>query len=574
MWKLFLLTTAVLVTIVSFALTVKFLAEGRLGPLETLHFMVLAMVPMLQYTVPFSACFAATMVYHRMAADNEITAAQAGGISHRSLLMPAVLSGLVLAAGISLLTEEIVPRFLWKMEDLVSQKVAKLVMTSIQKRQPIQQNGTMIYADEVVPATPDRAGGATDAMVLFGVVVIRIDDSGAVDFEAAARQAQVQVYPGHRAEGEAAERSSRGSTMVVVSLKDAAGKTGGSRFNGDVTRAFVIPGGMDDDPKYFTWGGLRALRHDPDRINYIDRMRRNLAYCVGEREACASLRRVLKSDGRAVLVAPSGDRYVVSARDMDYQRSGRNKDQFRWELTPGADGSISVDRFHSGPAGEPGAGPVTHFVARSGGLATTLGDPTAIRLLMNLELERVVSAAGSERAAGELADQTFNGLSLVEDPVPALLNLNSAELLALAEPRTVGPAADTLIKPPARDLRNRIAQLLREITSKQHERMAMAAAGLVMIVTGAVTALRLRGKLPLTVYLWSFFPALATVLTISSGQQMVEPMGNVGLILLWGGWRRWRRIRWWRIGWCAGIEERAPRRRKLTAQMGKAQIWR
>ncbi len=63
----------------------------------------------------------------------------------------------------------------------------------------------------------------------------------------------------------------------------------------------------------------------------------------------------------------------------------------------------------------------------------------------------------------------------------------------------------------------------------------MAVAGLVMIVTGAVTALRLRGKLPLTVYLWSFFPALATVLTISSGQQMVEPMGNVGLILLWGG---------------------------------------
>jgi hypothetical protein len=534
MCKLCVLTTAVLVTVVSFALTVKFFAEGRLGPLETLHFMVLAMVPMLQYTVPFSACFAATMVYHRMAADNEITAAQAGGISHRSLLVPAVISGLVLAACISLLTEQIVPRFLWKMEDLVSQKVAKIVMSSIERRQPIQQNGTMVYADEAVMLPPDEAGGASDAMRLFGIVVVRYDEKGAVDFEAAARQAVVQVYPGQGTGGRDGN-GERGSTMVVVSLKDAAGKTDGKRFSGDVTRAFTIPGGVEDDPKFFTWGGLRALRHEPERINYMDRMRRDLAYHLGERAACAALKDALNSDKRATLVSPGGDLFVVEARDIRYGPSSRKGGADRWELAPGASGQILVDRFGPGPNGQRGAGPVTHFEARTGGVATNMGEEGAIRLSIDLQLEDVSSTTGAERAAGELADQTFAGLSLQEDPLPELLSKTSAQLLAIAGPRTTGPNADPFLKPPARDLRNRIAQLMREVTSKQHERMAMAAAGLVMIVTGAVTALRLRGRLPLTVYLWSFFPALACVLTISSGQQMVEPMGNIGLLLLWGG---------------------------------------
>lgn len=535
MWKLFLLTTAILVTIVSFALTVKFFAEGRLGPLETLHFMVLAMVPMLQYTVPFSACFAATMVYHRMAADNEITAAHAGGISHRSLLMPAILSGLVLAAGISLLTEEIVPRFLWKMEDLVSQKVAKIVMSSIERRQPIQQNGTMVYADEAVQVEPDRAGGASDAMRLFGIVVIRYDDKGEVDFEAAARQARVEVYPGRGAGQERPGEHGRGSTLVVVSLRDAAGKTDGKRFSGDVTRAFSIPGGVEDDPKFCTWGGLRALRREPERIDYMDRMRQDLAYHLGERAACGSLKSVLNSDGRATLTSPGGDLFVVEAKDMNYQRSPRNNGWDRWELTPGASGRIAVDRFSAGPDGRPGTGGITHFVAKTGGIATDMGEAGTRKLLINLELEDVASSTGSEEAMGELADQTFTGLSLKEDPVPDLLKKSSAELLALAEPRITGPNPDGFLKPPARDLQSRTERLMREVTSKQHERMAMSAAGLVMIVTGAVTALRLRGKLPLTVYLWSFFPALACVLTISAGQQMVEPMGSIGLLLLWGG---------------------------------------
>jgi lipopolysaccharide export LptBFGC system permease protein LptF len=77
--------------------------------------------------------------------------------------------------------------------------------------------------------------------------------------------------------------------------------------------------------------------------------------------------------------------------------------------------------------------------------------------------------------------------------------------------------------------------LQREITSKQHERLAMAVSCLVMVLTGAVTAMKLRDSMPLIVYLWSFFPAIGTLIFISSGQQMTHGSGLIGIPVLWGG---------------------------------------
>ncbi|MFN7022309.1 MAG: hypothetical protein ACK4WH_13405, partial [Phycisphaerales bacterium] len=80
-----------------------------------------------------------------------------------------------------------------------------------------------------------------------------------------------------------------------------------------------------------------------------------------------------------------------------------------------------------------------------------------------------------------------------------------------------------------------VDDLMREVLSKQQERLAMSAACLVMVLIGATMALRLRDSLPLAVYMWAFFPALATVICISAGQRMTHGSGLVGLPLLWAG---------------------------------------
>ena len=99
--------------------------------------------------------------------------------------------------------------------------------------------------------------------------------------------------------------------------------------------------------------------------------------------------------------------------------------------------------------------------------------------------------------------------------------------------RTGDPS--NFVRAPRDELSKSISSLDREITSKQHERLARAFACLVMVMIGAVMAMRLRLAMPLTVYLWSFFPALAATIGISMGQQMTHQQGIVGLPALWAG---------------------------------------
>ncbi len=111
-WRVVFITALVLVCVVSFAAVVKFLGEGRLGPVDALRFMAVIAVPMMHYTLPFAAGFGATLAYHRMTADGEITAAHASGIGHRWVLVPAFLAALVLGVGLGYLNQQTIPHML------------------------------------------------------------------------------------------------------------------------------------------------------------------------------------------------------------------------------------------------------------------------------------------------------------------------------------------------------------------------------------------------------------------------------------------------------------------------------
>ena len=67
--KTILLTTAVLVSVIAFGAAIKPLARNLLGGTDILRYVALAAVPMLQYALPFSAGFGATLVMHRLATD-------------------------------------------------------------------------------------------------------------------------------------------------------------------------------------------------------------------------------------------------------------------------------------------------------------------------------------------------------------------------------------------------------------------------------------------------------------------------------------------------------------------------
>jgi hypothetical protein len=147
-----------------------------------------------------------------------------------------------------------------------------------------------------------------------------------------------------------------------------------------------------------------------------------------------------------------------------------------------------------------------------------------------------IGAGGEEDEQGSRKDWTLSGLSPKAETLESLQRLSVPELLAAAESTAKETRGDpTPVKNAAEDLRRKERDLQNEVTSKQHERWAQAVCCLLMIVTGAVVALRLSLSQPLAVYLWSFLPALLCYITIAGGQQTTHGSGESGLILLWAG---------------------------------------
>src|SRR5262245_2217447 len=73
--KLVVLSTSVLVLVIAIGAAVKPLSDGALQPQDLPKFLMIACVPMLAYALPFAAGFAATLVYYRVAHENEAVAA-------------------------------------------------------------------------------------------------------------------------------------------------------------------------------------------------------------------------------------------------------------------------------------------------------------------------------------------------------------------------------------------------------------------------------------------------------------------------------------------------------------------
>ena len=192
--KTILLTTAVLVTVIAFGVTIKPLVRNLLGGADILRYVLMASVPMLQYALPFAAGFGATLVMHRLASDNEILAMSASGLSHFRILRPVLILGVVLLLVMIVLVNVVVPIFWTRMESMLARDVTRLLASSVERGEAFKLGDTLIYADDVVvEADPDTEGVET-RLVLLGVAAVQVDGKGEAETEFTAEYATLDLY--------------------------------------------------------------------------------------------------------------------------------------------------------------------------------------------------------------------------------------------------------------------------------------------------------------------------------------------------------------------------------------------
>ncbi|CAK9063455.1 Uncharacterized protein SCF082_LOCUS32859, partial [Durusdinium trenchii] len=175
--------------------------------------------------------------------------------------------------------------------------------------------------------------------------------------------------------------------------------------------------------------------------------------------------------------------------------------------------------------------------------ANLTGDPANRGVELMLLGENVRTAVAQtpdaeSRVGGVREEMTLGPLKVEGDPVSQTLAMSSEELFAAVEAHNERwGSEDPFLTPPTEDLRKRIAKTRKEILGTHQERLALSAAAFVLAIAGAVAAIRFQEAPPLSAYLAAFLPALAMVLVVSTGQEMVEDYGPIALPMLWGGGR-------------------------------------
>jgi len=542
LWRYVLLTTAVLVLVTAFGATVQNYAKGLLSAVDTLKFMGLAAVPMLTYAIPFAGALAGTLAYHRLAQERELMAAQAGGMSLPMLLAPAIVTGVVLTATLGLLNEQVIPRFLQKMSEVASGQAAGLISRAIERGEAVQVQGFLLYADQVfMPEVSEP--GIQAHLVLLGAHLVKLDADGNMVSWGAAERADLLVRE-PREITEADLMSSEelpgtlGSSMSEVTyiVKDAVGDTdrlSGARVGGFQDKLFM-PGGGGDSPKFLTFGEMRDAYKDPDPLGPVDAARRDLAFHLALRTVIERTVRELRGGGAVQMRDADGATYVIRAGGIEW-----DDDTKAWRMTARGIQPIVVERYKSQGAGTRS---VDRFELGAGSIEANLtGTPMnrGMELMLNGENVRTAVAQGpdTDSRVGGVRDKMSIGRLVVEDdPVPGFLAMSSPELLAAVELHNENwGSEDLFLVPPTRDLRERLTKVRKQILGKHHERIAYSLSAIVLAIAGAVAAIRFQEAPPLTAYMAAFLPALGLIVAISTGQQMVDDYGPVGLPLLWCG---------------------------------------
>jgi len=101
-----------------------------------------------------------------------------------------------------------------------------------------------------------------------------------------------------------------------------------------------------------------------------------------------------------------------------------------------------------------------------------------------------------------------------------------------------GPAAQALAaaQQAARRAEYEVRDVRADVVARVVQRVNQSLAAPMMLLLGAVLAVRLRGANPLQIYLLAFLPSIANILLISGGEQMLKDGTSIlGIVIASSG---------------------------------------
>lgn len=106
-------------------------SDSGLGPVQLLQILPYIVPSMLPFTMPAALLLTVSLVYGRLAGDQEVTAAKAAGISVSTLLWPSFIVGAGLSACCLVLTDQAIPWAMANIERTVVSAMEEIIFDSL-----------------------------------------------------------------------------------------------------------------------------------------------------------------------------------------------------------------------------------------------------------------------------------------------------------------------------------------------------------------------------------------------------------------------------------------------------------
>ena len=503
------ITTTILVTIIAFGAVIKPLAGDMiLTPAQAIKFVGLAMIPMLQYALPFAAGFAATLTLHRFVTENEILAMSASGMSYRSIFTPIIALGLALLLIMIVLTQTIIPRFFGLMAATLAGDVKQMIATSIDRGVPFEFNELQIYAEDF-EEVEDPPTGADERFLLRRVVASKLDNKGMSTNDVTAAGAVIDLYHLDQV------------SLLKLAMEDTvAWDARSNSLRGspriEPTHAIPIPRPDRSDPEHLTLSELREARLHPQRAVLVEEARVQLLKFLNDFEISRSINEQLVSHGLITIVksGPISRRYEIEADKAFDGRLSRN------------DGSgVRITEYVDDE-------PSRRFTAQAVRLERQelLGSDSGF----TLELGDVkVESLDAPLRPNQREKLVITGLDVGSDVKQLPRDMPLVEVAGYANQVR---ERSGYVNGGLEYLEFRIRELMGRIDAQVVRRSTLSVTALLLLMLGAILAVLLRNMPPLGVYIWAFFPALLDLILIASGTGMIRDDDLVGgTIVSWLG---------------------------------------
>ncbi|MFA5292900.1 MAG: LptF/LptG family permease [Phycisphaerae bacterium] len=196
LFKVFALSAMALGVIMSLGSLLRPVQEYGVGPRQVFDLLCYFLPITMTFVLPVAALFATSLVYGRIAADNEFDACKASGISPSMLFYPALVLAIIISIANLLLSFHVVPAYVQRAEAAMKADAKQILFRNIQRQGYYSLPGSQfrIYAD----AVDIKNSG------LLGVVIIDTSkdkekklitaESATVNFDNTAKTNEVKVY--------------------------------------------------------------------------------------------------------------------------------------------------------------------------------------------------------------------------------------------------------------------------------------------------------------------------------------------------------------------------------------------